>query len=281
MFLRDLRGKRILVFFLLPFYFFLAQRADSSIIKHSGFDSFEAAMALFVIHCFMTRGLGRYTKAIYKYLDARELNMQDSWKKYQDEAAAFFRSLGFEVRNEDVIEGVRGKHKIDVFVVGEVHSISFSWVVECKCWKNNIPKEKVMALISIVQDVGAYRGFLLSEVGFQSGAIRAAYKSNVALTSIDDLKNEAKESLLEVTAANLHVRLSRLKNKIFKLHDNLRPLGQLGILEIALGEALEGQFPTVYFIDESNKRFAANDWEELVIAATTLLDKIEEYVQKH
>jgi len=44
-----LRGKRILVFFLLPFYFLLARRADSSIIQYSGFDSFEAATALFVV----------------------------------------------------------------------------------------------------------------------------------------------------------------------------------------------------------------------------------------
>ena len=215
--------------------------------------------------------------------------MQDSWKKYQDEAAAFFRSLGFEAKTEEVIEGVRGKHNIDVFVVGEVHAIPFSWVVECKRWQNNIPKEKVMALISIVQDVGANRGFLLSEVGFQSGAIRAAQKSNVTLTSIADLKNGAKESLLEVIAGNLHVRLTRLKNKIFKLHKKtdeyyshyVSTLGQLAMLEMALGDALEGRYPTVYCIDENNKRLVANDWDELVKATISLIDRIEEYVKKH
>jgi len=37
------------VFCVLYSFFILALRAETSIIKHSGFDSFEAATALFVI----------------------------------------------------------------------------------------------------------------------------------------------------------------------------------------------------------------------------------------
>lgn len=215
--------------------------------------------------------------------------MKPAWRNYQKEAAVFFRSLGFEAKVEESIEGARGKHNIDVWVSGEVHGIQFKWAVECKNWKSNIPKEKVMALISIVQDIGADRGFLLSEVGFQSGAVRAAHKSNVTLTSIADLKNEAKESLLEVAAANLHFRISRLKNQLFRLHkktdeyysDFMKPMGQLAILEMALGDALEGHFPTVYSIDERDNRLEAKDWGEFVAAAFVLVNQIEAYVREH
>lgn len=215
--------------------------------------------------------------------------MTNRWNDYQDEAASFFRSLGFDSKVEETIEGVRGAHNIDVWVTGEVHGISFRWVVECKHWKRNIPKEKVMALISIVQDVGADRGFLLSEIGFQSGAIRAAHKSNVTLTSIADLKNEAQESLVEITAANIHLRLSRLKNKLFKLHKKtdeyysefVTLIGRIGFLEMALGDALEGRFPTVYSIDENDKRLSVSDWDEFFARATELADEIDRYINNH
>jgi restriction system protein len=38
------------------------------------------------------------------------------WKQYQEEVATFFRSLGFKVEVNHVVEGVRSKHAIDVFV---------------------------------------------------------------------------------------------------------------------------------------------------------------------
>ena len=56
-----------------------------------------------------------------------------------------------------------------------------TWVVEAKSWRSNVPKEKILALRSIVDDTGADRGFLISEKGFQSGAWEAAKKSNVEL----------------------------------------------------------------------------------------------------
>lgn len=64
------------------------------------------------------------------------------WKDYQKEAAALFRSRGFEATVEAVIEGARGKHEIDVWVVGTVHSVPFKWVVECKAWRPTYRKKR-------------------------------------------------------------------------------------------------------------------------------------------
>lgn len=76
--------------------------------------------------------------------------MTPAWREYQESAADFFRRLGFDAETDAKIEGARGKHNIDVIVTGSLHGIPFRWVVECKRWKTNIPKEKVLALISIV-----------------------------------------------------------------------------------------------------------------------------------
>lgn len=133
-----------------------------------------------------------------------------SWRQYQEDVATFYRSLGLDARVEEEIEGVRGKHEVDVAVRGRQAGMEFLWVVECKAWKSNIPKEKVMALNSIVDDIGADRGILLSEQGFQAGAIRAANRSQVKLTSLAELRVEASDESTAIALAALKRNVQRL-----------------------------------------------------------------------
>jgi restriction system protein len=91
-----------------------------------------------------------------------------AWRDYQDQVAQFFRSSGMDAK----VEGARARHDVDVLVEFEKLGIRHRWVVECKPWKRRIPKERVLTLQGVVSDIGGDRGFLLCEVGFQSGAIR-------------------------------------------------------------------------------------------------------------
>ncbi len=91
--------------------------------------------------------------------------------------------------------------------------ISFAWVVECKNWKTSVPKEKVATLTAILQDVGADRGFLLSETGFQSGALRMAAKANITLTSLADLASTVGDRHITAQVASLHLRLHNVTTK--------------------------------------------------------------------
>lgn len=210
--------------------------------------------------------------------------MTVAWKQYQEDAANFFRSLGYSSTVEESVTGVRGEHKIDVLVEGKIHGIDFVWIVECKHWKDNIPKEKVMALMSIVQDVGADKGFLLSEVEFQSGAIRASSKSNITLTSIADLSSEARESLEDFMASKLVFRISAIKRKFLLLHRRLgeqysghfQAIGKLSALETALGEAVDGRFPVAYDLENHSQKKAHN-WEEFFSASEIVVRESEEY----
>jgi hypothetical protein len=113
---------------------------------------------------------GRSSAAPLAYI--RRLIM--NWSEYQVRAAEFFSRLGLTTNIEFEVEGVRGIHVVDVYASGSFNGIAFNWVVECKAWKSNIPKEKVMALAAIVQDVGADRGFLLSEVEEAKGTFLKA-----------------------------------------------------------------------------------------------------------
>lgn len=120
----------------------------------------------------------------------REASLKFSdWREYQVEVAAFFRRQGCNAEVEKKVRGVRSKHEIDVYVQFHRSGIECTWVVECKLWKSKVPKEKVMALKSIVDDIGADRGIIVSEKGFQSGALDAVRDSNITLvTSLEEFE---------------------------------------------------------------------------------------------
>ena len=117
--------------------------------------------------------------------------MTNNWKDYQEETAAFFRGLGLDVQTGVRIKGARTHHEIDVLV--RSHHVGFEvlWIVECKQWQSRVSKLHVLALRQIVTEVGADRGILVSEAGFQSGATEAAALTNVWVTSLATLRRTA------------------------------------------------------------------------------------------
>lgn len=178
------------------------------------------------------------------------------WQEYQQQSASLFRTLGLIAKVEFKVEGARGIHVIDVFAEGSFHGIEFKWAIECKAWKSNVPKEKVMAFASIVQDIGADRGFLLSEKGFQSGAIRSAQRTNITLTSLADLAETIKEKAEDAAIGNLYWRLEKARNRLREIRkemfdgDYIPPMlehfGELSALGMVLQEALKYGFPLRY-----------------------------------
>ncbi len=139
------------------------------------------------------------------------------WKQYQEDAASFFRSLGFEADTDVPIKGARGLHKVDVAVRTSKVGVDQLWVVECKLWKTRVRKQEFLTHKAIIDDVGADRGILLSEEGFQSGAIRSAEHTNVSLRSLADLRENAEEDLLDFG-------ISQIESKIIRANETLRKL---------------------------------------------------------
>ena len=114
------------------------------------------------------------------------------WRQYQEETASFFRGLGCSVDVEAVVHGPYAEHRVDVWVQFVRYGVQCKWVVECKLWNSNVSKEKVMALKAIVDDVGADRGIIITEKGFQSGAYDAARGKNLTLvTALEEFKRTA------------------------------------------------------------------------------------------
>ncbi len=106
----------------------------------------------------------------------------EDWRAFQERVAARFRQIpGCSVSVGELLHGARiGTVETDVVARFGVFSMSgfglrrssieFTVVVECKLWRKRVPQEKLFALKTIVEDVGAAYGILVSEVGVQSGA---------------------------------------------------------------------------------------------------------------
>jgi hypothetical protein len=114
------------------------------------------------------------------------------WRAYQEATAEAFRRLGCNAQVDYRAKGVRSKHDIDVYATFIRSGILCSWVIECKLWKTRVTKEKVLALKSTIDDLGADRGIIVSEEGFQTGAQHAARGTNITLvTSLDEFAKTA------------------------------------------------------------------------------------------
>lgn len=204
-----------------------------------------------------------------------------NWNEYQEIVADFFRSLGAKAQTETSVKGVRGNHNVDVLVNFQHFGIDMIWIVECKLWKTSIPKEKVLTLQQIVQDVGADRGIIMSESGFQAGAIRSAASSNITLSSLEELKETSAEDLAKLKLKLISFKLEQLteryhtfipwehfrNTKPVHLVDNLLP--SLFTIRIELFKAHNNNFPIHLF------RTSATNINEFIFACQEIFDNAE------
>ena len=184
--------------------------------------------------------------------------MNTAWKEYQEEAASFFRSLGLDASTDVSVTGVRTKHDVDVLVKSRHLGFEITWLVECKHWKSRVSKLHVLALREIVTDVGADRGILLSEIGFQSGAIEAANLTNVKATSLAEIGDSAKNDIFSMRLRELYDRIEVCNDRYWdipkdhRIEHGLRPevgqnrysgAGKIELCRDLLSQAFRGLYP--------------------------------------
>ena len=115
-----------------------------------------------------------------------------NWREYQEAVAEAFRKLGCRAEVDRTVTGARGPHDIDVFVTFEKFGHQSHWIIQCKLWARPVDKSVVQTLHSVVQNIGADRGVIFCENGFQSGAYTAAQNTNVLLQgSLEDFRRTA------------------------------------------------------------------------------------------
>jgi restriction system protein len=214
--------------------------------------------------------------------------MVATWQEYQEEVAAFFRSLGLDVTTKHRVQGVRTSHEVDVFVRSHYVGFDVIWIVECKHWSAPVTKLHILALREIVTDLGADRGILLCEAGFQSGALEAATLTNVHATSLAALRGTASAEFTAMRLRELFDRAEKCRVRYWdlpkdaRIKNGLRPgLGSVEtysgnvVVELAsdlLGKALRGTYP---FVLESMQGYAIFGEDRQFASATEILAVVE------
>lgn len=144
------------------------------------------------------------------------------WFEFQEDIKDHFNSLGADAETNIRVQGVRTCHDIDVLVKTRFLGENITWVVEAKHWKSKVTKAQVLTLRSIVDDIGADRGFIISVAGFQSGAFEAANNTNVKLKTFDELKIDTKGLIEAEILKTYHKRLSLLEDRYWSHSKKLR-----------------------------------------------------------
>ena len=137
------------------------------------------------------------------------------WRQFQDDVAEMLNRIpGCVARVNQLVHGARiGTVHVDVlaeftdprdptdatspFSPSEGHGFVFKVVVECKFWKRPIPQEKIFALKTIVEDVGAARGVLISRAGVQQGATEYLnHPGNVVAMTFDEFQRLVAKNMM-------------------------------------------------------------------------------------
>jgi len=229
-------------------------------------------------------------------------SINPKWQRYQHDAAEIFRELGFSVEVDKTVSGVRATHKVDIFVEFRQWGLHNRWVVECKFTKRPVTKSVIETLKSIVTDVGADRGLVLCETGFQKGAKAAAQLTNITLTSISSLKSAAEPDLLKETLSIVEKRALKLSKLVhsFTCTVNDSPTswtmsikdgvdkqywnqsGKIIILTGFISQVKLGQFPVLVSYNELSHKdcILAYNMRDYLEKALKVIEEVEEWASQ-
>jgi hypothetical protein len=134
-----------------------------------------------------------------------------TWQELQADTAKILTECGFSVEIEKSIESARGSVEIDVYAEEVVRGRRYAIACECKHWKSRIPQTVVHAFRTVVSEIGANIGYLISLEGFQTGSIKASELTNLQLVTWHEFQDLFEESWFEsYFTVEVHKRFSPL-----------------------------------------------------------------------
>ncbi len=77
-------------------------------------------------------------------------------------------------------------HDIDVSVEFVELGVRFVVLVECKWWNRPVGIQEVLVLSQRLEDIGAHKGIIVTNVGFEKGAFKFAKARGIALQRWDE-----------------------------------------------------------------------------------------------
>ncbi|MEA5426399.1 restriction endonuclease [Arcicella lustrica] len=115
-------------------------------------------------------------------------SIPNTWSDLQDKVSDILTQCGFSVETEKTVQTVRGSVELDVYAIETIKGRKYSIICECKYWKSRIPQNVIHAFRSVVGDLGANVGYVISLNGFQKGAFNVSELTNIELVTWEEFQ---------------------------------------------------------------------------------------------
>lgn len=94
------------------------------------------------------------------------------------------------VEHNVMLEGKDGPRQIDVLITSQAAGIEIKTIIECKDYKGKVSVGVIDAIHSVIQDVNANKGIVVSSNGFSSKAINKAKRLGISLFTAHEALSE-------------------------------------------------------------------------------------------
>jgi restriction system protein len=101
------------------------------------------------------------------------------WRQLQEGVCRILVEIGLTAELGKKVETPRGRVELDVYAVDEDSVDKISYAIECKNWSSGITQSVVHSFTTVMHEVGANIGYIVSREGLQSGAIGYIKNTNI------------------------------------------------------------------------------------------------------
>ncbi len=88
--------------------------------------------------------------------------LPQSWQDLQADVARLLAECGFDVEVEKTLATARGAVEIDIYAEEQVRGRKYTIICECKFWQNRVPQNVIHGFRTVVSDIGANVGYVIS-----------------------------------------------------------------------------------------------------------------------
>lgn len=134
------------------------------------------------------------------------------WIDLQNRVAYVLSQCGYIVETPRNVSTSRGTVEVDVYAQNEYMTI----VCECKLWESKVPQNIIFAFRTVVADIGANKGIIVSKKGFQAGAYENVHHTNIELYSWNEFEERYMDNYLKGTIK----KYLQVKSRLYRIADN-------------------------------------------------------------
>jgi hypothetical protein len=131
------------------------------------------------------------------------IDAPNDWKDLEMRVCQILSECGCRTERGKHLSLPRGGVDIDVYAEDLTREPHIVIVCECKYWETRVPKSTIHSFRTVISETGAHVGFIVSSVGFQSGAIEAVKNTNIELVTWQQFQKRFYDRWFDAMGAKL------------------------------------------------------------------------------